>query len=192
MKTKQQQSKESSKVEILAQFILKRKELMSTKEQQENKEVIDYDSESWKQLKWDIGQIQMNHLSIGKLNPTCIEANPATHRIAELVYHKIAQLEKEKTEMKEPKPLPPIHSKKVSSFAWDIYYKKLAEWESKHPISKQLQSYKEGIDRMIQNTKSKHDAFLGSRGQENRDSFKNGLSWSIESMEQLLKDAEAH
>lgn len=43
------------------------------------KEAVDF-----KTLKWNIGQIQMERLSISK-SGTAIEANPATHRIAEYV-----------------------------------------------------------------------------------------------------------
>lgn len=36
-------------------------------------------------IKWAVGEIQMNNLSIGS-SGTTIEANPATHRIAEYIF----------------------------------------------------------------------------------------------------------
>ncbi len=49
---------------------------------------------------------------------------------------------------------------------------------------------KELNDKIIRHLKDKHDAFLGTEGQKSRDDFKNGLSWAINTIETLTRDAE--
>jgi len=45
-------------------------------------------------------------------------------------------------------------------------------------------------DKIIELLQDKHDAFLGTDGQKSRQSFKNGLSWAIETIETLERQAE--
>ena len=45
-------------------------------------------------------------------------------------------------------------------------------------------------DKIIEQLKMKHDAWLGHEGQESRDEFKQGLAWAIDTIETLTQDAE--
>lgn len=46
----------------------------------------------------------------------------------------------------------------------------------------------EMFDKTIRNLQSKHDSFLGTKGEESRQSFKTGLCWAIDSIEVLKAD----
>lgn len=45
-----------------------------------------YKTEDWKKLKWSVGMIQFNHLSMND-SKTAIEANPATHAISQMIWN---------------------------------------------------------------------------------------------------------
>ena len=40
-------------------------------------------------------------------------------------------------------------------------------------------------ENIIEQLQSKHDAYLGTKGEENRQAFKNGLAWAIDTIETL-------
>ncbi len=42
-------------------------------------------------------------------------------------------------------------------------------------------------EKIIEQLQSKHDAFLGTKGEEQRQAFKNGLSWAINTVETLTE-----
>jgi hypothetical protein len=42
-------------------------------------------------------------------------------------------------------------------------------------------------EKIIENLQSKHDAFLGTKGEKQRQSFKKGLSWAIDCIESLTE-----
>ena len=44
-------------------------------------------------------------------------------------------------------------------------------------------------DKILRLLKDKHDAYLGTEGQKSRDDFKAGLSWAMETIETLTRDA---
>lgn len=44
------------------------------------------------------------------------------------------------------------------------------------------------VQDIIDHLQDKHDAFLGTQGEVARQSFKNGLSWAIGSLEELIKN----
>ena len=54
--------------------------------------------------------------------------------------------------------------------------------------NERVKSLEEGIESGIDSLKSKHKAFLGTKGQESRDSFKLGLSWGWGAFENLLNN----
>lgn len=45
-------------------------------------------------------------------------------------------------------------------------------------------------DKIIEQLTDKHKAWLGHDGQKNRDAFKAGLMWAIDTIETLTRDAE--
>ena len=42
-------------------------------------------------------------------------------------------------------------------------------------------------ENIIEQLQSKHDAYLGTKGEENRQAFKNGLAWAIDTIETLTE-----
>tara|TARA_R110000782_G_scaffold78088_1_gene154528 strand:+ start:270 stop:482 length:213 start_codon:yes stop_codon:yes gene_type:complete len=42
-------------------------------------------------------------------------------------------------------------------------------------------------EKIIEQLQSKHDAFLGTKGKEQRQAFKSGLSWAIDTVETLTE-----
>ena len=42
-------------------------------------------------------------------------------------------------------------------------------------------------EKIIEQLQSKHDAFLGTKGEEHRQAFKNGLAWAIDTIETLTE-----
>ncbi len=42
-------------------------------------------------------------------------------------------------------------------------------------------------EKIIEQLQSKHDAFLGTKGEEQRQAFKRGLSWAIDTVETLTE-----
>jgi hypothetical protein len=42
-------------------------------------------------------------------------------------------------------------------------------------------------EKIIEQLQSKHDSFLGTKGEEHRQAFKNGLAWAIDTVETLTE-----
>jgi len=56
-----------------------------------------------------------------------------------------------------------------------------------HPKKvEEIERLKADIKKTIESLQFKHDAFLGTKGEEARKQFKLGLSWAIDSLESLL------
>jgi len=49
-----------------------------------------------------------------------------------------------------------------------------------------VEKMREEIENTIKGLQSKHDVFLGTKGESHRQSFKHGLSWAIESIRMIL------
>ena len=50
-----------------------------------------------------------------------------------------------------------------------------------------MEKEKTVTDKIIEQLQSKHDAFLGTKGEEFRQALKNGLSWAIDTIETLVE-----
>lgn len=88
------------------------------------------DTELFKKLKWDIGNILFNYLRMSS-NGTSIEANPATHRVAKLVYGLLQSTPPAQTVLDAAKEIGKwcydINNDKIAPVDRATFYKKVKE-----------------------------------------------------------------